>query len=157
MRVLDASAVLRSDLNFSCGGFLIAPAVLDEIESARPAVAMENAVRGGLVKVVAPSKEALGRVNAAARKTGDLEWLSLADLETLALALEKKAPLETDDYGMQNVASELGVECEGQMQEGIEGARTWVKRCVGCGREYPPGPEKTCGVCGSTLARKRVG
>ncbi|MCH2439853.1 MAG: hypothetical protein MK220_00750, partial [Candidatus Poseidoniia archaeon] len=46
---------------------------------------------------------ALEQVETAAQETGDAGVLSPVDLELLALALERKATLVTDDFAMQNV------------------------------------------------------
>lgn len=156
MRVLDTSAILRSRLDFSGGGFALTPGVLDEIQSEMPAAAVEGAVRAGAVKILSPSEESLREVAEAAKKTGDLDWLSRADLEALALALEKEYVIVTDDYGIQNVAAALGVKCEGVAQDGIKENYRWVKRCEGCGKIYPPGPQKSCEVCGAKLRKKRA-
>lgn len=156
MIVLDTSAVLRSDLNFSKGGYAITPAVLGEIRSDMPAAAVENAIRTGSIKMLSPSKKSLDAVYSAAKKTGDLTGLSDADLEALALAHEKKATISSDDYGIQNVADALGVKYEGATQRGITKRYAWVKKCSGCGKTHPPDPKKTCEICGSPLKRKRA-
>ncbi|HEX69286.1 MAG TPA: hypothetical protein ENG10_03210, partial [Candidatus Bathyarchaeota archaeon] len=49
------------------------------------------------------------------KRTGDFKYLSQADIEVLALALQLKNSGEnptvvTDDYSMQNVANKLGIE-----------------------------------------------
>jgi UPF0271 protein len=157
MRVLDTSAVLRSDLDFSKGSYALTPAVLGEIKSGIPAAAVENAIRTGSIKIRSPSQKAVNAASEAAKKTGDLEWLSAADLEALALAIEKRAVICSDDYGIQNAAKELGVKYETATQEGITEKRRWVKRCEGCGKTHPPGQEKTCSVCGGALKKKRAG
>lgn len=156
MIVLDTSAVLRSDLNFIDGDYAITPTVLDEIRSDMPAAAVENAIRTGSIKILSPSKKSLEAVSSAAKKTGDLDWLSDADLEALALAYEKKATISSDDYGIQNVADALGVKYEGSSQRGIAKRYMWVKKCSGCGKTHPPGPKKTCEICGSPLHKKKA-
>jgi len=155
MRVLDASAILRGDLDFSREMFLITPSVLDEVVSPLPSFALDAAVSKGSVKMVVPKKKSVDAVRKVAFETGDLDTLSEADLESLALAFEKNAVLETDDYGIQNVAKKLGIQYEGRVQEGISKQIRWVKRCAGCGKTFPQGPEKTCGVCGSELRKKK--
>jgi len=83
--------------------------------------------------------------------TGDS--LSDADISILALANEIGATIVTDDYGIQNIASVMGLDAISAKTEGIEKEFIWGRKCTGCGKKYPPGKEMVCEVCGSPLRR----
>ena len=71
------------------------------------------AVENGRLKIFAPSQEFVDKVKASATSVGDSFFLSEADKQVLALALEIKArgdnpQIVTDDYSIQNVAKSTG-------------------------------------------------
>ena len=76
--------------------------------------------------------------------------ISEADKELLALAIEFKAPVVTDDYGIQNIAKKLGVEFIPVEQEGIKKVIEWEYYCSGCRKNMGrrgDGARKTSGTC----------
>jgi len=149
--VLDSSGVIRSNLDFSCGGYAIPNSVMAELTN-RARDAVEQAIASGKVKPIEPSDSSLSKVKAAARETGDLNVLSEADLDALALALEHKIPVISDDYAIQNTAAKLGVEFKATFHEGIRKSMKWIFKCTGCRREYD-GKTTVCSVCGSPVKR----
>lgn len=147
-RVLDAAALLNSSF-FGYEEALIPPAVALEIRS-RSHV-LDALVSSGMVSIKAPPEGAKRRVVKAAERLGELNKLSEADVEALALALEVKGVLVTDDFHVQNVARALGIEYE-PVTEGIREERRYVRICRNCGRKYPPTYKgKRCPVCGGPL------
>jgi UPF0271 protein len=106
------------------------------------------------VTVVEPDAQALLEIGEAALRTGDAPRLSDPDVQVLALALDLGGVLVTDDYSLQNVARELGVEYMPAGLEGIREAVRWFYRCSGCGR-YWQDPLKVCPVCGSKVRTTR--
>jgi UPF0271 protein len=100
-----------------------------------------------------PEAGTVGRVERAARTTGDGQELSRTDVRLLAAAFELDATLVTDDYAMQNVADELDVDVEVVSKEGIGERRDWQFQCQGCGRVYDEHHER-CEICGADLTRK---
>jgi UPF0271 protein len=154
MKILDTSGILRSDLDFSRDRYFITNSVLSELldESAR--VAIDAALRSGKILLVEPKENFLKRVEKAAVKTGDISEISATDLDILAVALEKNLTIASDDYGIQNVASLMGLKFETTTHEGIKYRLRWFKTCEGCGKEYPMSNE-LCEICGSRL-RKRA-
>ena len=77
---------------------------------------------------------------------------SEADKELLALALEFRAPIATDDYGIQNIAKELGIEFIPVALEGIKKVIAWEYYCSGCRKKH----KKTgvCKACGARIKRR---
>lgn len=151
--VLDTSAILSGkDLPADCELFS-SPKILEEIKHGRMKRQLDFLLESGL-KVFSPSEKTLAEVALAAERTGDAARVSDADLEILALAMELGAVLLTDDYSIQNLASELDVKYKGIAQKGITKTLKWRIRCTGCGR-YWEKMHESCPVCGSQLKTTR--
>ena len=103
-------------------------------------------------RVVGPSAQVLKIAERAATETGDIRSLSTTDLDVLALALEYKAVLATDDYAMQNVALHLGLKIEPIGQPRIKKMRKYVQRCQGCGSRFEG---EACPDCGTPARKKK--
>ncbi len=123
-------------------------------------VRFKTAVESGKLIIKNPKSVALSEVKETSRKIGDIRYLSEADLQVLALALELKdnglAPLiVTDDYSIQNVANKIGIKFTSLMTFGIKSRIKWTLYCPGCYRKYPSDyKDETCEVCGTELKRK---
>ena len=84
----------------------------------------------------------MDKVKASATSVGDSFFLSETDKQVLALALEIKArgdnpQIVTDDYSIQNVAKQLGLEYVSLVTFGIKRLLTWIRYCPACHRTYP--------------------
>jgi len=106
------------------------------------------------LKIVTPPKKCVALVKEFASLTGDLPNLSKVDIDVLALTYHLKAILLTDDYSMQNVAKEMGIEYKGVLQEGIKEKFHWKYRCKSCGRYFDEYVE-VCPICGGEIKRVR--
>jgi UPF0271 protein len=151
-RVVDASVLIHST---SLGDFqYLAPnSVILEIIDSRAKAIVESAIRNNRIRIEDPKEKAIEEVRKKARETGDLESLSDTDVEVIALALEKNAIVISDDYAIQNTASQLGLKIEVGVKDGIKKTIKWTSVCEGCGRTY----EKkvgTCEICGSRIRKK---
>jgi UPF0271 protein len=160
--VLDTSAFLVGFDPFSVSEEqATVPKVEEEIRSNSMSwVRYKTAVENGRVKVKAPSEEYWNKVEASAKSVGDAFFLSETDLQILALASELKAEgyspqIVTDDYSIQNVATQLGIEFVSLATFGISRLLEWVRYCPACHRQYPADYKSTkCEVCGTDLKRK---
>ena len=160
--VLDTSAFLAGYDAFSVGEEQVTvPKVEEEIRrNSMILVRFSAAIESRKVKVKAPSEEFLNEIKASANRVGDSFKLSETDLQLLALALELKAAdyspqIVTDDYSIQNVATQVGIEFLALATFGIKRLLEWVRYCPACYREYPAHcPSKECQVCGTQLKRK---
>lgn len=130
---------------------LVPPAVVNEVRDAAARCRLELALEQGLL-VLAPSPASLGAVLEATVAAGEVDRLSPADLEVLALAHEHGATLATDDFALQNAARRLGVPCRPIAQRASAPRRRGY-RCAGCGR-FGEGPGE-CPVCGATVGPVR--
>jgi UPF0271 protein len=162
--VLDTSAFLAGFDPFSINEEqYTVPMVREEIrENSITWIRFKTAVDNGKIKVVTPDTAFLDRVKTSATAVGDTVFLSEADVQVLALALELKTEgcstlLVTDDYSMQNVANQMNVQFTSLATFGIRFRLQWVRYCPACHKKYPPDHKfKTCQICGTELKRKPI-
>lgn len=144
--VIDSNVLIHSaGMEIPFDNMVTVPDVTAEMESFRARRRFEAEDIG----ILEPSSESLEEVKARAKE--GQESLSETDMKLVALAMELDAFLVTDDYGMQNLAEKLGVECKTFLKEGIEETKDWKTVCSGCGKEVEG---KKCPVCGSGTERK---
>ncbi|MHC3128544.1 MAG: ribonuclease VapC [Candidatus Bathyarchaeota archaeon] len=130
------------------------------IAGSMPWMRFNAAIENRKLNIRNPKSSVLQEVQEASRKVGDMRYLSEADLQILALALELKgrglSPLIiTDDYSIQNVANKIDVEFTSLLTFGIKFRFKWILYCPACYRKYPPDYKfNICEVCGTTLKRK---
>jgi UPF0271 protein len=140
------------------------PEVKKELASnSLPWTRFNAAVENGKLAVKAPRAEYVDEVRASSKTVGDLLFLSEADKQVLALALELKGvgyrpQIVTDDYSMQNVANQLDIGFAPLMTFGIRYRFRWTLYCPACYRRYPTDYQsKHCEICGTELKRKPIG
>jgi UPF0271 protein len=160
--VLDTSAFITGFDPFSVSEEQFSvPTVKEElIFQSMPGMRFQAAVESGKLKLVMPSAKFLNSVREASKTVGDMLYLSDADFEVLALALELKhkgysPTVVTDDYSIQNVANQIGVKFAPLATFGIRYRLEWTLYCPACHKRYPSDYKlKTCGICGTELKRK---
>lgn len=152
MKVLDASGVINARDRVMEGDFLTVPEVKGEVSDVQARLKLEAAMVQKKVRVEEPSRAALDEVEEVAEKNGVLPLLSIADMKVLALAHERKLPVVTDDYDIQNMCWLMGIGYETVAMPGIRGAYTWKKKCAACGKEYQEDVSE-CEACGSKRFR----
>ena len=103
-----------------------------------------------------PSSGSMKKVKELATETGDDARLSPVDMEVLALAIDLKGIILTDDYSIQNLARVLGLKYKTVGFKGIEEVIHWKYRCRGCGRIFDKNMPD-CPICGSQLRSVRSG
>ena len=163
--VLDTSAFIAGFDPFSVQDPQYSvPEVKNELaHNSLPLTRFNTAVENGKLKVRRPRTEHVERIKESSKIVGDLLFLSEADRKVLALALELKdlghrPQIVTDDYSIQNVANQLGIEFTSLMTFGIRYRFRWTLYCPACHRKYPADyPLKHCEVCGTALKRKPIG
>ena len=152
--VIDTSCILAGFQFDGTRVYLTCPLALDEIEQGKKREELDTLVERGILVVKTPSLMSMDRITVGAQKTGDINRLSRADIELLALADEMEAVIISDDYSIQNLASKLGIEFEKFGKEPIREEFQWTFRCKGCGRYYEE-EQRDCPVCGSEVVMKR--
>jgi endoribonuclease Nob1 len=160
--VLDTSAFLAGYDPFSSGiEQVTVPEVGQEIRANSMAwVRFNAAVESGKIKVMSPTEEFSNKVRASASKVGDSFLLSETDNQLLALALEYRSKgyvsqIVTDDYSIQNVATQMGIAFFALATFGIKRLLEWIRYCPACHKEYSVNSQfKSCQICGTELKRK---
>ena len=154
--ILDTSALINWPIDALDGGFSV---IGQRSEVERIAPERMLSIETAEVKWISPSPESVQESAAIARKTGDLDGLSETDLHLLALAIDLRGHMHTDDYRLQNLCNSIGVRWSPVVSEGIKEVWNWEIRCSGCGT-LVAGAEKTrpaseglwaCAECGSKL------
>ena len=137
------------------------PEVKNELNSGSMQwIRFNTAIENRKVAIVKPKDSFFQEILEASKKVGDMRYLSEADRQVLALALELKCSgstplIVTDDYSIQNVANKIGVEFTSLMTFGIKFRFKWILYCPACYRKYPSNYKfKVCEVCGTELKRK---
>lgn len=102
-----------------------------------------------------PIPASVRKAREASIKSGDERVLSDTDLDLIALALDVRGTIVTDDFALQNTARVLGLSVRSIIQR-ESAPREWRIRCIGCGKYFDQMPSKAgdCPVCGSALKRK---
>lgn len=160
--VLDTSAFLSGfdPLSVNDDQFTV-PNVEEEIGTNSIVwVRFKTAVENGKIKIRPPTEEFWNKVKTSATRVGDAFFLSETDMQLLALALELKSlgcnPLIiTDDYSIQNVATQAEIQFASLATYGIRRLLTWIRYCPACHKEYPADYSSAkCIVCDTDLKRK---
>jgi len=160
--ILDTSAFVAGFDPFSFDEDQVTvPKVEEEIKrNSMVKMRFNTAIESGKVKIKLPSKEFQAKTEAIANRVGDSFKLSEADRQLLALALELKesgctTQIVTDDYSIQNVATQIGIEFVSLATFGIKRLFEWIRYCPACFKQYPAGSKSNeCQVCGTVLKRK---
>jgi endoribonuclease Nob1 len=160
--VLDTSAFIAGFDIFSLSVEQVTvPKVKEEIQvNSMVLMRFNMAIESGKLKIKAPSEEFTSKVKTTSNKVGDSFLLSKTDIQLLALALELKnagytPQLITDDYSIQNVATQMGIEFVALSTFGIKRLLEWIRYCPACHKQYPANRKsKECQICGTELKRK---
>jgi UPF0271 protein len=152
---LDAGAFYAGIPFLSSGGkYHTTEAVFNEIKHIKSShAAIEALIDSGSLQIIDPDQVHIEKVSAVAKKTGDIARLSPADLSIIALAMQLKIALVTDDYAAANVATFLKIPVRSTSTKGIKEIRKWITYCSACSRTFGP-DTKECPLCGNRLKRK---
>ena len=153
--IIDTSAILSGKpINLDGLIMITTSSVYNELKpGGRDYKTLQFLMEKGL-SINSPSQDSVDKIKIISNKTGDLNRLSEADIDILALALDinkadkKKAVILTDDYSIQNVAYAINIKFESISQKGIAKKFIWSWRCLGCGKNFKENL-KTCPICGS--------
>jgi UPF0271 protein len=160
--VLDTSAFVAGFDPFSINEEqYTVPLVKEELlENSMATVRFRLAVESGKLKIQTPDAMYQEKLKTSATHVGDTFFLSEADHQVLALALQLKTQgytplIATDDYSIQNVAKHIGIEFAALATFGIRHALEWIRYCPACHRKYPADYQaRDCTICGTELKRK---
>lgn len=155
--VLDTSSIVAGILSSGPGGNLyVTPLVIAEVNKT---LGYESLIDIRNLLVREPLLQNVEYILKRIKELGEAANISAADLSVLALAYElsqtEEVEILTDDYSIQNIATNLGIRCRGLGVKEIKSLIVWKYYCKGCGREYKAVPkDRICILCGSDIVRK---
>ena len=146
--ILDAGAIISGVMP---GESITSSLVKEEVLSRDAQWNLESLLSKGL-SIKDPEDIFIKKVDSDAKASGDDSRMSKADVSMLALALEYKATLVTDDYSIQNVAKRLGITYLPVQQKGITAEWEWYWLCRKC-KAKMDGPGE-CLICGGEAYKR---
>lgn len=128
------------------------------VQGTMPFLRFRLSLEKGSLTVREPSDRARGLVEKESSKTGEASFVSHADKEVVALAVDLKTEgldpvVVSDDYAVQNLSEHLGLGYGALANFGIVNRFNWIMVCPACHRRYKV-PAKVCRVCGTELKRR---
>jgi UPF0271 protein len=152
-RILDASAFYAGIPFGSSYDYYTTSLVYDEIKHIKKnQEVLETLLETNRLKIREPDKESIKIAIKSSKNTGDYQQLSKQDLSIIALCLDLKGQIITDDFAISNVAKNIGLKISPVMTSGIKDVGIWVHYCPGCRSNHKSGRE--CPMCGTPLKRK---
>ncbi len=152
-RILDASAFYAGVPFRSSEDYYTTSLVYDEIQHIKKNHdALGILLETNRLKIREPDEQSTQAAIKAAKETGDFPQLSKQDISIIALGIETKGQIITDDFAISNVAKNIGLVIAPIMTKGIKDVGKWIHYCPGCKASYQGGKE--CSICGTTLKRK---
>lgn len=152
-RVYDASAFYAGIPFASPELGLTTTLVFDEIKHIKKSHgALEILLDTDRLRIQDPDSDIIEFVSNMAKRTGDFQKLSSADISAVALAHQLSTSLVTDDFAVSNLAKNLKIPVQPIMTKGIKDVGRWTHYCAGCKKGFS-GLE-FCPNCGNKLNRK---
>ena len=152
-KILDASAFYAGVPFRSSKDCYTTSLVYEEIKHIKKSHdALETLLETKRLKIREPSLESIKDAIKSSKDTGDFPQLSKQDISIIALAIEMKGQIISDDFAISNVAKNLGLEIIPIMTKGIKDVGKWIHYCPGCRTNHTTGNE--CPMCGTPLKRK---
>ena len=154
-RIIDASAFYAGIPFRSSNEFYTTSLIFDEIKHIKKNHgAIDILLATNRLKIQDPSSEFIDIAIEESKKTGDFNQLSKQDVSLIALCLQLKGELITDDFAISNLAKNLDIKVSPLMTSGIKDVGIWIHYCPGCRKNVDSGSE--CPSCCSILKRKLI-
>ena len=152
-RVLDASAFYAGIPFASQEKSYTTHAVFEEVKHIKKNHEAINALLDTKrLEIIDPDIKYVEKVLLKAKNTGDFHNLSKEDISVIALCMQLKAELITDDFAVSNIARHLNLNVIPIMTSGITRVVDWIYFCPGCQKTFSHISE--CPLCGNKLRRK---
>ena len=152
-RILDASAFYAGVPFGSSSDCYTTSLVYDEIKHIKKNhEVLETLLETNRLKIREPDKTSIDLAIKSSKSTGDYQQLSKQDISIIALCIDMKGEIITDDFAIANVAKNLSLKLSPIMTNGIKDVGKWVHYCPGCRSNHKNGKE--CPICGTPLKRK---
>ena len=154
-KILDASAFYAGIPFASSEKSFTTQDVFDEIKHIKKDhKAIETIIETKRLEIMTPESEYIKKVLLKSKDTGDFQNLSAGDISVIALCLQLKAELVTDDFAVSNLAKQLNLTVVPVMTKGITRIANWIYFCSGCEKTFPQ--ISKCPLCGNKLSRKLI-
>jgi rRNA maturation endonuclease Nob1 len=168
--VFDTNIFLKGiDFNFFKETIFTTPEIIDEIQVKRYKEKNRNiihrievAIELGKLNIKEAKENYINKVVAKSKLTGDINALSNADTNLIALALElmdthnQEIVLYTNDYSMENLCSELNIKFTPLFKDGIKDKIFFEIYCPDCKTIFKPKDfKKICEMCGGSKLKRR--
>ncbi|TFF85832.1 MAG: hypothetical protein EU517_01180 [Promethearchaeota archaeon] len=167
--IFDTNIFLKGiDINIFKEKIFTTPKIIKEIEVVKYLNKNRNilnrievAIENKRLIIREPKKKFVMKTVERAKITGDINFLSKADLELIALALELRETtgenvlLYSDDYSIQNLCADINLNFSSMYKSGIKEQKMFELICPLCKKKYITGTlDAECEICGSKLKRK---
>ena len=151
-KVLDATSFYAGIPFSSQETSFTTPLVLEEIKHIKKEQAAISAlIESKRLQIIEPEKKFIVIVQQKAMETGDFHNLSKEDISVIALCLQFRGELLTDDFATSNVAKHLNLTVLPVMTGGVI-KTNWTYYCSGCEKSFSK--HSVCPLCGNKLRRK---
>ncbi|MGI0018033.1 MAG: NOB1 family endonuclease [Nitrosotalea sp.] len=152
-KILDATSFYAGVPFSSQEQGFTTPLVFEEIKHIKKSHdAVQTLIDLGRLQIVEPEEKFLKFILDESKNTGDFSELSKEDMSVLALCVQLKGELVTDDFTVSNVARHLNLKVIPIMTKGISKVLDSVYLCPACNKSFKKMSD--CPICGSKL-RKR--
>lgn len=148
--VLDSSAFFSIE-TLPDGECYCTPGVINELKKYKD---KRLDLWGDMLTVVDCSVESLKIVKEKAKKSGDFGRLSSVDMTVIALGLDLKGTVLSDDYSIENLCSILNIPYKPLSTHGIKKTVRWNYQCIGCRKWYKEKMSE-CQICGSQMIARQ--
>ena len=153
-KILDATAFYAGLPFRSQDTFYVTNLVYNEIQHIKKNHdAIQILIDTKRLVIQEPNHTYVEKVKEYAKKTGDLNNLSIEDISSISLSLELGEELVTDDFAASNVAKNLGIKVIPLMTKGIKTVGKWIHYCSSCGISSK---KSICIQCGNRLSMKLI-
>ena len=157
--IVDTTAIIHFssiEENLAVNEFLLLPErIKEEIKSHKAQTVFQLIEESEKTIFDNPSKSALSEVKIKASKSGDLDALSVIDIQIIALALDyPNSVILSDDNAIQNLCAFLQIPVKSQFFK-IKSKRKYFWKCNICNTKFET-KKTSCTECGSPLKRYYV-
>lgn len=152
-KILDATSFYAGVPFSSQEKCFTTPLVFEEIKHIKKSHdAVQTLIDLGRLHIIEPEEKFLKFILDESENIGDSAELSKEDMSVLALCVQLKGELVTDDFTVSNVARHLNLKVIPIMTKGISKVLDSVYLCPACNKSFKKMSD--CPICGSKL-RKR--
>ena len=152
-RILDATSFYAGIPFSSQDESFTTPLVFEEIKHIKSNQGvLRTLVELKRLKILEPEEDFIDIVMKKSKQTGDLRELSEGDISVIALCLQLKGDLVTDDYAVSNVAKHFNLKVIPVMTSGVTRVLQSDYACPACEKIFYEGSD--CPICGTKLKKQ---